>query len=106
MKLRDYTLEGLAQMVVGDHHTFPYRSSSFITRFFQRCELDYAHDGSTRWRWTKDVLSVLNLGPAHSPDLPSDSLVRVIAELFDADDFDRSGKSREEALEDLNKLLK
>ncbi len=45
MKLRDYTLESLAAMVVGDHRHFPYRSSSFITRFFQRCDLNYAHDG-------------------------------------------------------------
>ncbi len=92
MKFRDYTLEGLAKMVIGDNRHFPYRSSSHITRFFERCDLNYVHDGSTRWRWTKeDALSVLNGEPSYSPDLPSNALVRVMAELFDHEDFDRAG---------------
>jgi hypothetical protein len=28
---------------------FQYRSSSHITEFFGDCDLDYVHDGSTRW---------------------------------------------------------
>ena len=92
-------------MVIGDHRHFPYRSSSVITRFFQRCDLNYVHDGSTRKWWTKDVLSTLNGEPSQSPDLPSSALVRVIAELFDPDDFDRKGESRDDALGELNKLL-
>ncbi|WP_299716879.1 phage terminase small subunit P27 family [Tardiphaga sp.] len=46
-----------------------YRSSSYITRFFEDCELDLRHDGSTRGRtapqreWTRLVgeLSALNM---------------------------------------------
>jgi hypothetical protein len=94
-----------ADRLVGNHEAFPYRSSHFITTFFSRCDLRYRHDGSTRNRWAKGVLMELNLGPGRSPDLPSDSLVRVIIELFDVDDFDRDGKSRDAALEELNKLL-
>jgi hypothetical protein len=105
MKLREFTLEKLAEMVVGNHSAFPYRSSHFITTFFTKCDLPYVHDGSTRHRWAKDVLSELNLGPGHSADLPADTLVRVISELFDSDDFDRAGKSRDVALGELNKLL-
>lgn len=105
MKLREYTLEKLADMVVGNHEAFPYRSSHFITTFFTRCDLPYRHDGSTRNRWAKGVLMELNLGPGRSPDLPSDSLVRVIVELFDPDDLDRAGKSRAAALDELNKLV-
>jgi hypothetical protein len=106
MKLREYTLEKLAEMVVGNDQAFPYRSSHFITAFFTRCDLPYAHDGSTRHRWAKDVLGQLDLQPSQIPDLPADSLVRVISELFDPDDFDRSGKSRDDALAALNNLLK
>jgi len=51
MKLSDRILEELAKMVVGDAKHFPYRSSSYITRFFARCGLPFVHDGSTRPRW-------------------------------------------------------
>ena len=33
MKLSDRVLKRLAEMVVGDHELFPYRSSYYITRF-------------------------------------------------------------------------
>lgn len=105
MKLREYALEKLAEMVVGNAGAFPYRSSSKITSFFTRCELPFAHDGSTRSRWVQQVLKQLNNGPSHSVDLPSDSLVRVIVELLDEDDFQRDAKVREPALEALNKVL-
>ena len=89
MKLSERVLEELAKMVVGDAKHFPYRSSSYITRFFRRCDLPFVHDGSTRPRWAQERLSGLNLGAASSADLPSDDLCRVISELFDQDDFDR-----------------
>jgi hypothetical protein len=105
MKLREYTLEKLAEMVIGNDTAFPYRSSRFITAFFTKCDLPYTHDGTTRHWWAKDVLTELNLGHSRSPDLPADTIVRVISELFDPDDFDRAGKSRDLALGELNKLL-
>jgi hypothetical protein len=89
MKLSERVLEELAKMVVGDAKHFPYRSSSYITRFFRRCDLSFVHDGSTRARWAQERLAELNLGAAQSADLPSDDLCRVISELFDQDDFDR-----------------
>jgi hypothetical protein len=89
MKLSDRVLEELGRMVVGDANHFPYRSSSFITRFFARCGFPFVHDGSTRARWAQDRLAELNLGAAQSADLPSDDLCRVISELFDPDDFER-----------------
>ncbi|MFL6232761.1 MAG: hypothetical protein ACJ76N_06470, partial [Thermoanaerobaculia bacterium] len=106
MKLNETILEGLAEMVVGDHALFPYRSSSRITRFFQRCGFSYVHDGTTRKWWAKDRLAELNLGPSHVPDLPSDDLLRIIAELFEPDDFEKDNKQLESAIEALNKLLK
>lgn len=105
MRLPERIVEGLAEMVVGDSGAFPYRSSSAITQFFGRCGFAYVHDGSTRRIWTRDVLRELNLGPAHTPDLPSDALLRVIDEMFDLVDFEKAGKSVQEALDALNKLL-
>jgi hypothetical protein len=89
MKLSDRILEQLATMVVGDAKHFPYRSSSYITRFFARCGLPFIHDGSTRPVWARERLTELNLGAAHAADLPSDDLCRVVHELFNQDDFDR-----------------
>jgi hypothetical protein len=106
LKLRPYTLEVLAGMVVGDHEHFPYRSSSYITSFFTRCDLPFVHDGSTRKWWANNVLEQLNDYPARSADLPSDALLRVIAELFEEEDFLRKELVRDVALEDLNKVLK
>jgi hypothetical protein len=94
MKLSDRILEELAKMVVGDAKHFPYRSSSYITRFFARCGLPFVHDGSTRPRWAHERLAELNLGAAQSADLPSDDLCRVISELFDQDDFERYNERR------------
>jgi hypothetical protein len=89
MKLSERVLEELAKMVVGDAKHFPYRSSSYITRFFARCGLPFIHDGSTRPVWARERLAELNLGAVQSADLPSDDLCRVISELFDQDDFER-----------------
>jgi len=105
MKLRDYAIERLAEMVIGDHDAFPYKSSSYITRFFARCGFSYVHDGTTRKWWIAERLKVLNDGTAQSPDLPSDGILRVIWELFDPDDFDRAEKSGNLALGELNKVL-
>jgi len=46
MKLSDRILEELAKMVVGDAKHFPYRSSSYITRFFARCGLPSCTTGA------------------------------------------------------------
>lgn len=47
---------GLAERMCGDNPSFPYRSSYYITKFFQDLGFDFAHDGSTRRFWIKDVL--------------------------------------------------
>ncbi len=105
MKLSDRTLESLAKMVVGDHKDFPYRSSAYITRFFERCGLPFVHDGSTRASWAHERLKELNLCAAHSPDLPPDNLIRVISELFDHEDFEKSNLEFFPAVVALNKVL-
>jgi hypothetical protein len=106
MKLNPRVLDALAEMVIGDHALFPYRSSSYITEYFERCGLPFVHDGSTRKWWAKEKLEELNLGPSSNPDLPSDDLLSVIAELFDPLDFEKKEKLIQPALEALNGILK
>ena len=105
MQLRSHILEQLAEMVVGDNEAFPYRSSSFITKFFDRCGFPFVHDGSTRKWWALERLKELNCTYSQSVDLPSDDILRILYELFDPDDFDRAGLSRDDALNALNKVL-
>jgi len=83
-------------MVVGDTRHFPYRKSSEITKFFKRCGLPFVHDGTTRARWAQERLAELNLGSAQSSDLPADDLCRVIAELFEPDDFQDYNEAHED----------
>ena len=90
----------------------PTRSSSYITRFFERCGLPFVHDGSTRKWWAKERLAELNLGVCDQADLPANDLLTVISELFEPDDFEKANArggspiTVDAALEGLNKLLK
>lgn len=82
-------------MVIGNAKYFQYRSSSYITRFFEDCDLDFVHDGSTRWSWTASRLEELLEEPhASAHSLPSRfvNVLRVLMDKADAeeDDFDRS----------------
>jgi hypothetical protein len=113
MQLHNRTLESLADMICGHplvpHRTsadkpaesnFPYRSSTYLTRFFEDCDLSYSHDGSTRKWWVMKVLSELNQLTS-DPDLPSPSLLRVIQELMDRENF-KDEAQRAAALADIN----
>lgn len=72
MKFKPRNLRAIAKMVIGDAEHFPYRSSSYITRFFEECDLDFVHDGSTRWSWTADKLTELLEEPQQAANtLPS-----------------------------------
>jgi hypothetical protein len=55
MNFKKRTLLEVADMICGDfdHATslFKYRSSSYLTEFFQDCDTNHRHDGSTRHRW-------------------------------------------------------
>lgn len=52
----------LAVMICGDgNSTFPYRSSTKITDFFQKLSLNYVHDGTTRRFWVENTLKQLGI---------------------------------------------
>jgi hypothetical protein len=106
MKWKSRNLRDLAHIVCGDAAHFRYRSSSYITEFFEDCDLDYVHDGSTRWSWVSSKLEeVLNL-PHPSPSLPPDAFIRIIRSALDkVDAQEDDDKDRTKALASMNAVL-
>ena len=89
MKIGAAGLMKLAEMICGDDpfRSFPYRSSSYLTRFFVDLDLDYVHDGSTRRVWVNDVLKELNERKALQENMPSSEMKNVIEYLLHPDHF-------------------
>jgi hypothetical protein len=56
----DFEIE-LSEKICGDNQKYPYRSSYFLTKFFQDLGFDYTHDGSTRRFWVQSVLLQLDI---------------------------------------------
>ena len=52
MEFKSRTIKEIAEMICGNFEKeqsfFRYRSSSYLTEFFQDCGTHYRHDGSTR----------------------------------------------------------
>lgn len=105
MKFKDRNLRALAEMVIGDADYFPYRSSSYITRFFEECDMDFVHDGSTRWAWASERLSELLAEPQPGPNLRPERFVHVLRVLMHKSDAEENDPNRELALESMNKPL-
>ena len=110
MKLGNAALGNLARMICGDvpfNELFPYRSSSYLTSFFEGVDLDYTHDGSTRYWWVRSVLAELNDKPEVSEAFPSAEIVRVIEYLVDPDHFGRDrGPNQTDAIHSVNEVLR
>jgi len=105
MKFKNRNLRAISEMIIGDADHFPYLSSSYITQFFEECDLDFVHDGSTRWEWTADRISELlkeSQPVAHA--LP-DRFVNVLRVLMHKSDAEAHDPDRTLALEALNKPL-
>lgn len=92
-------------MVIGDAEYFPYRSSSYITSFFQECDLDFVHDGSTRWWWTSARLAELLMEPCPGPNTLPERFVHVLRVLMHKSDAEEDDLDRALALAALNKPL-
>ncbi|PKI07501.1 hypothetical protein CXF78_05145 [Shewanella sp. 11B5] len=88
MKIGAAAMTKLAEMICGDEpfSFFPYRSSSYLTRFFVDLDLDYSHNGSTRRVWVREVLGELN-NRQSTENMPSKDLVKVIEYLVHPDHF-------------------
>ena len=106
MKLKPSIIDRLALMICGDepHNSFPYRSSSYLTRFFREIDLDYQHDGSTRRHWVAEVLSDLNTDLNPKSPYPSPELKKVIEHLLDPTYF--MDLNQNIAIDQVNNILK
>ncbi|MBX9822812.1 hypothetical protein [Afipia birgiae] len=104
MKWRKRTLDEIADMICGNGEGAPfvYRSSSYITRFFQDADTDYVHDGSTRYAWVSSVLEQV-LAESHSDaQTPPATFCRIITTLMDMGDATSGDPERKAALARLN----
>jgi hypothetical protein len=109
MKLSRPGIMKLSEMICGNEAFphFPYRSSSFLTKFFIDLDLDYVHDGSTRAVWVQDTLNDLNDKEESNSEIPNRDLCRVIESLVNPDHFlFDDNLEHEKAIIDVNKVLK
>lgn len=105
MKFKNRNMRELAEMIVGDVKYFTYRSSSYITQFFEECDLDFIHDGSTRWAWTADRLSELLQEPQPTAHALPDCFVHLLQVLMQKSEAKPDDPDRLLALGALNKPL-
>ncbi|WP_088189997.1 hypothetical protein [Sphingobium sp. Z007] len=104
MQFKPRNLRPIAEMVVGnrDHQWFHYRSSFYITRFFEECELDYAHDGTSRVPWAETVLAELLNDPQPSQHQLPERFATVLRTLMDKREAQEGDNDRSLALAALN----
>jgi len=105
MKWKNRNLRALADIVCGNDDHFEYRSSSYITEFFDDCDLEYVHDGSTRWAWVAQHLDEVLAMPHSRPSIPPDAFVRIIRRVLDKGEAQEGDEDRSKALAALNIVL-
>jgi hypothetical protein len=109
MQFKERTIMALADMICGNFKAeesfFVYRSSSLLTRFFQDCDTEYAHDGSTRNYWVADTLRKILAEPHPNAQTPPTTFSRVMTVLMDPADALHEGTHRPGALALLNTAL-
>lgn len=109
MKFRRRTLDEIAEFICGNGSPetclFPYRSSSYLTRFFQDADTLFRHDGSTRSLWVANTLEAILKDPWRDPNTPPDAFLRVIATLMDQGDARNEANDRKGAMTLLNASL-
>lgn len=104
MIFKPRNLRAIAECIIGDKDYFPYRSSSYITEFFEECDLPFRHDGSTRWFWTSSKLEELLNEPCANNSLP-EQFINVLRILMHKSDATENDPDRVNALIELNKPL-
>src|SRR5882724_1886582 len=105
MKFKQRNLRAIAEMIIGDADHFHYRSSSYITQFFEECDLDFVHDGSTRWSWTANRIAELLEEPQPIAHALPERFVNVLRVLMHKSDAVQQDPDRTLALDALNKPL-
>lgn len=105
MQWKARNLRELGRIVCGDADYFHYRSSKYITEFFEDCELDFVHRGETRPTWTAERLGEVLSMPHSSPSVPPDAFLRVIQRVLDKGEAQEGDSDRSKALAALNVVL-
>lgn len=102
MEFKQRTRNQLAELICGnfDQTTshFRYRSSSYLTEFFQDCDTDFVHDGSTRQWWVAGVLQQILAEPHPNAQTPPETFSRLIRVLMDQGDALNEGSNRPGAM--------
>ncbi len=105
MKWKKKSLRELADIICGNVDHFQYRPGSYITEFFRDCDLEFVHDGSTRWAWVADRLEGVLAHPHLGPTVPPDAFVRIIRAVLDKGEAQDGDPDRSKALAALNVVL-
>ncbi|MES2668897.1 MAG: hypothetical protein V4673_00520 [Pseudomonadota bacterium] len=105
MEWKPRNLRELGRIVCGDADYFHYRSSKYITEFFEDCDLDFVHRGETRPTWTAERLGEILSMPHSSPSVPPDAFLRVIQRVLDKGEASEGDSDRSKALAALNVVL-
>ncbi|WP_271909873.1 hypothetical protein [Vreelandella alkaliphila] len=105
MKFKSRNLREIAELVVGDKEFFPYRSSFYINQFFEECDLDFVHDGSTRRNWAAERLEELLQEPQPVAHALPERFVHVLRVLMHKSDAEPDDSDRSKALKELNKPM-
>jgi hypothetical protein len=110
MKFKQRTLLQIGDMICGNYPAeesfFRYRSSSYLTEFFQDADTNFVHNGYTRHRWVAEVLEQVLADPHPGPSTPPEAFCRIIQLLMDQDDAVNEGPPRPGALAILNAALR
>ena len=105
MKFKPRNLRAIADMVIGDAEHFPRRSSFFITKFFEECDLDFVHDGTTRAIWASQRLEELLEEPQPAAFQLPTRFVVLLRTLMDPREAEDGDLDRSKALALLNEPL-
>ncbi|TKJ95526.1 hypothetical protein PlfCFBP13513_17005 [Plantibacter flavus] len=110
MSFKVRSLDQLAELICGNapasgQSTFVYRSSSYLTQFFEDIDTDFKHDESTRSWWVKETLTKILDEPWPSPHTPPDTFTKVIQRLMDPTDATDNDLDRSQSLNRLNEIL-
>lgn len=110
MEFKRRTLMQIADMICGNSNQgetsyFRYRSSSYLTEFFEDCDTDYRHDGSTRNYWVADTLKAILAEAQPDARTVPPTFARLIRTLMDQSDAVSEGPDRPQAVAALNVAL-
>lgn len=102
MPFKRRNIRALGDCVVGDAEHFSYRSSYYISEFFEDCGLPFRHDGTTRAVWASDRLTELLSEPSPQPNTLPARFVHLFRVLMDRSEAVDGDPDRSAALKMLN----